>query len=195
MIRTAKEEDAEKLLKIYAYYVEKTAVSFEYTVPAVEEFRERIKNVLKKYPYLVSEMEGEIVGYAYAGPFKERAAYDRAVETTIYLRKDKKRQGLGKELYRALENALALQHILNLNACIACPAAEEDEYITKDSQIYHAHLGYRLVGEFQKCGYKFNRWYNMVWMEKQIGAHPENPLPIRRFDEIREELWERFGIS
>ena len=80
MIRIATENDAEELLNIYAPYVEKTAITFEYEVPSVEEFRIRIRNVLKKYPYIVEEKEGEILGYAYAGVFKNRAAYDWAVE-------------------------------------------------------------------------------------------------------------------
>ena len=82
-IRPVKPEDAEKLLAIYAPYVEQTAITFEYEVPTVEEFREQIHNTLKKYPYLVAEQGGEPVGYAYVGPFHDRPAYDWAVETSI----------------------------------------------------------------------------------------------------------------
>ncbi|MDO5291331.1 MAG: GNAT family N-acetyltransferase [bacterium] len=194
LIRVARIEDAKTLLEIYAPYVLHTAISFEYEVPSLEEFEERMRNVLCKYPYLVAERDGEIVGYAYAGPLKTRAAYDWAVETTIYVRKDVKKSGLGKELYHALENALALQNILNLNACIGYPEVE-DEYLTKNSVQFHEHLGYRFVGEFYQCGYKFKRWYNMVWMEKQLGEHKEVPLPVKRFDEIRGELEKQYGIS
>ncbi|MDO5519553.1 MAG: GNAT family N-acetyltransferase [bacterium] len=194
IIRVARIEDADKLLEIYAPYVLHTAISFEYDVPTVEEFQQRMRTILSKYPYLVAEREGEIVGYAYAGPFKTRAAYDWAVETTIYIQKDKKKTGIGKELYQALEQALALQNILNLNACIGYPETE-DEYLNKNSVQFHKHLGYRFVGEFYQCGYKFNRWYNMVWMEKQIGVHKEVPLAVKRFDEIRGELEECYGIK
>lgn len=187
MIRIATEQDAEKLLAIYGYYVENTAITFEYEVPSVEEFRRRIRQTLSKYPYLVSEQDGEIAGYAYAGAFKGRRAYDWAVETTIYIAKDARKKGLGKELYTALEEALALQNIINLNACIAYPSVE-DEYLTKNSVQYHQHLGYRFVGEFHKCGYKFGRWYNMVWMEKCISHHPHQPLPVRSFEEIQNQL-------
>ena len=99
MIRIATENDAEELLNIYAPYVEKTAITFEYEVPSVEEFRKRIRNILKKYPYIVEEKEGEILGYAYAGVFKNRAAYDWAVETTIYVREDQRKSGVGRALY------------------------------------------------------------------------------------------------
>lgn len=193
MIRIATEDDAEKLLKIYGYYVENTAITFEYDVPSVEEFQERIRRTLGKYPYLVSEQDGVIAGYAYAGPFKERSAYDWAVETTIYIDKDARKKGLGKELYLALEKVLALQNIVNLNACIGCPIVE-DEYLTRNSICFHEHIGYRLVGEFHKCGYKFGRWYDMVWMEKCIAEHLDNPLPVRALDEIREELEKQYNI-
>ena len=194
MIRIATEHDAEALLEIYAHYVEHTAITFEYAVPTVEEFRGRIRRTLSRYPYLVSERGGKIVGYAYAGPFKERSAYDWAVETTIYIDKNAHGQGLGRELYTALEHALALQNITNLNACIGYPE-REDAYLTTNSADFHAHLGYRLVGRFHKCGYKFGRWYDMVWMEKCIAPHPDNPPPVRRFDAIRDPLAEQYNIT
>ena len=120
-IRPAKPEDAEKLLAIHAPYVEQTAITFEYEVPTVEEFRERIHNTLKKYPYLVAEQGGEPVGYAYVGPFHDRPAYDWAVETSIYVDQNKKRMGIGKKLHEALEEELRNRGFLNMNACIAYP--------------------------------------------------------------------------
>ena len=169
-IRTARESDAEALLKIYAPYVTGTAITFEYDVPSVEEFRSRINRTREKYPYLVAEMDGVPVGYAYAGVFKGRAAYDWAVETSIYVSQDRKRCGIGRQLYQELEKRLKEQNILNLYACVAYTRAE-DEYLTNDSVAFHQKSGYTLVGEFHRCGYKFNRWYDMVWMEKFIGEH------------------------
>ena len=187
MIRTATTNDAEAILAIYAPYVETTAITFEYEIPGIEEFRERIRNVLKKYPYLVAEADGEIVGYAYAGPFKGRAAYDWAVETTIYVDCARKRMGIGRKLYDKLEEALRKQGILNMEACIGYPETE-DEYLTKDSVRFHEKLGYRMVGEFYKCGYKFSRWYNMVWMEKMIGEHQEKQPQIHTYSEIEDSV-------
>lgn len=181
-IRTAVADDAQKLLEIYAPYVLKTAVTFEYEVPTVEAFRERIENTLKRYPYLVAEGNGELLGYAYTGPFHERAAYERAAEVSVYVREDRKGRGIGGRLYAALENISRAQHILNLNACIGYPEIE-DEYLTKDSVRFHAQMGYSMVGEFHKCGYKFGRWYNMVWMEKMIGEHTAQPEPVIAFSE------------
>ena len=161
-------------------YVERTAVTFEYEVPSLEEFRERIRKTEEKYPWIVAEKDGKLLGYAYAGPFHARPAYDWAVETSIYVRQDCRGQGIGKKLYEALEQVLKGQHILNANACIAWPK-QEDEYLTKDSEAFHRRLGYRLAGEFRQCGYKFGRWYNMIWMEKHLGPHPACPAAVEPF--------------
>ena len=192
-IRTASPADAKALLTIYAPYVTDTAITFEYQVPTVEEFAGRIRRVLEKYPYLVAEQDGEILGYAYVGTFHDRAAYDWAVETSIYVNQKKRRTGIGKTLYLALEAVLKEQGILNLNACIGYPEVE-DEYLTKNSVEFHAHLGYRFVGEFRQCGYKFGRWYNMVWMEKHIGEHRHEQAAPKRFDEIRDVVKEKYRI-
>ncbi len=170
MIRSAIESDAERLLEIYSYYVENTAISFEIETPSPDEFRKRISNTLKKYPYIVIEEDGVIRGYAYAGVFKGRAAYDHCCEMTIYLDRDSKGNGYGRALYTALEEALREMGMINLYACIAEPITE-DEYLTRNSEFFHQHMGYTKVGEFHKCGYKFDRWYNMIWMEKMISEH------------------------
>ena len=169
-IRNATKADAARLLEIYSYYVENTAISFEYHVPSLGEFTDRIVNTLQKFPYLVAEEQGVVQGYAYAGPFKERAAYDRSCELSIYLARDAKGRGYGRKLYEALEVALKDKGILNLYACIGDPITE-DEYLTKNSEQFHQHLGFVKVGTFHKCGYKFGRWYNMIWMEKIIGEY------------------------
>lgn len=175
-IRMANPADAQALLNIYAPYVINTAITFEYNVPSVEEFASRIAHSLEKYPYLIAEEGGNILGYAYASPFHDRPAYDWAVETSIYVDQNIKHRGIGRKLHDALESTLREQGILNMNACIAYPP-EEDEHLDKNSVEFHAHMGYRLVGEFYKCGYKFNRWYNMVWMEKLIGEHLSDQKP------------------
>ena len=170
LIRQATPDDAEAILKIYEYYVLSTVITFEYEVPTLEEFRGRIEKTLKRYPYLVMEKEGTIVGYAYAGALKERAAYDWCCEMTIYLDHRMQGQGLGRILYEALEEELKAMGMLNLYACIGYPEVE-DEYLTKNSAQFHEHLGYKTNGIFHNSGYKFDRWYHMIWMEKIIGEH------------------------
>ena len=187
IIRKAQVSDAAELLEIYRPYVEHTAITFEYTVPELDEFAGRISHTLERYPYIVAERDGAIIGYAYVSRFVGRAAYDWAVETSIYVAENERRTGIGKRLYFALEDILKKQGILNMEACIGV-AEKEDEYLNNNSEHFHEHLGYRLVGEFKKCGYKFGRWYNMVWMEKFIGEHLDEQPPIRLFDEILDEI-------
>ena len=179
IIRNARLEDAERLLEIYAYYVRNTAITFEYDVPTLSEFKNRMSDTMRRYPYLVIEERGKVQGFAYAGAFVGRAAYDWSCETTIYLDYAARKRGLGGKLYGALEAALQKMGILNLYACIGFPEIEDD-YLDQNSAEFHAHFGFAKVGEFSRCGYKFDRWYNMIWMEKIIGAHAMRPSPIIR---------------
>ena len=167
-------EDAEELLAIYAPYVRDTAVSFEYVVPSVEEFVDRILQISAKYPYIKAVEDGKIIGYAYANTFKGRKAYDWSVETTVYVRRDVKRNGIGRRLYECLEQSLKKMGILNMNACIASVKVD-DEFLTNDSMYFHSRMGFTEVGRFHNSGYKFGRWYDMIWMEKMIGPHDANP--------------------
>ena len=170
LIRDVRQDDAPRLLEIYAWYVEHTAVTFDEEIPAPEAFAGRMKATAEKYPFLVAEDGGAVQGYAYAGPFVGRSAYRFSCETTIYLAHDARRRGYGRALYEALEERLKAMGILNLYACIGDPVGE-DEFLTRDSERFHRCLGYAKIGTFRRCGYKFGRWYNMIWMEKLIGEH------------------------
>lgn len=176
-IRKAILQDAESLLRIYDYYVKNTAITFEYETPSPEEFKGRMARTMERYPYLVVLQDGRIAGYAYAGAFNGRAAYDWSAEVTIYLDREARKCGLGRRLYAALEEALREIGVLNLYACIGYPV-EEDEYLTRNSAEFHEHLGYAEVGRFHSCGYKFGRWYDMIWMEKMIGEHRSEQRPV-----------------
>lgn len=180
-IRFAKPEDAKELLKIYAYYVTDTAISFETEVPSEEEFKLRIEEVLKSYPFIVACKDDEILGYAYLHSFVGRKAYELSAETTIYLNPDKKKMGIGKKLYSVLEDVAKAQNITNLYSCIGY-VDKEDKYLNNNSVQFHEHIGFRMVGKFENCGHKFGRWYHMVWMEKIIGEHGE----IREFLKFEE---------
>ena len=166
--RNVRPEDAAALAGIYRPYVEKTAVSFEYEAPDTEEFRRRIGEITKKYPYIVAIKDGTPVGYAYASVFKARAAYDRCAEVSVYLKEDCRGQGIGSFLYAVLERKLRAQGIKHAYACITYPDRGEDETVTKDSVNFHYALGYSLCAYFRDCGYKFGRNYSMVWMEKTL---------------------------
>lgn len=166
-IRHATTADAEALAAIYAPYVRDTAVSFEVEPPTVEEFAARIERTLQRYPYLVAERDGVVVGYAYAGAFKPRAAYAASVELSIYVDRACKRKGVGRALYTALQDELARRGVTNLYACVAYPRVE-DEYLTYGSVRFHERMGFQVVGRFHGCARKFGRLYDMVWMEKLV---------------------------
>ena len=193
-IRTAAVSDAEAILAIYAPYIQKTAITFEYEVPSPEEFRQRIASTLKSHPYLVAERDGAVLGYAYTHPFIGRAASSWSAEASIYLREDACKQGLGRRLYQLLEDISRAQNILNLNASIAV-SETEDPYVTRNSANFHAHLGYRQAAEFHRCGYKFGRWYNLIWMEKFLGEHTASPAPVIPFPELSAETLQKLGLS
>ena len=176
-IRNAILADAPRILEIYAYYVEHTVITFEYDVPSLAEFEGRMLDIMKKYPYLVIERDGRIEGYAYAHAFVGRAAYDWAAELTIYL--DHDARGVEVEDAHGLEPVKAMG-VLNLYACIGYPLVE-DEYLTRNSAQFHEHLGFTLAGTFHNCGYKFGRWYDMIWMEKIIGEHRPDQPPVQPY--------------
>lgn len=165
-IRTALESDAKELLEIYAPYIEKTVITFEYTVPTLAEFSQRIHDTLKQYPYIVAEDNGEIVGYAYVGPFNVRAAYDWTVESSVYVKSDVKGKGIGTKLYQALEDILKKQNISNIVAIITGD--------NKRSLAFHKKLGYEYVGTFKDVGYKFGQWHDVTWFKKTLIKPKEN---------------------
>ena len=193
-IRTASFEDAPILLEIYAPYVTDTAITFEYTVPSPAEFQQRMARILSAHPYLVAEKQGELLGYAYTGPFVGRQAYQWSAETTIYLKESAQGRGLGRRLYTVLEEISKAQNITNLYACIGFPT-KEDRHLTQNSADFHRHLGFRLAGRFSHCGYKFDTWYDMIWMEKEIGKHTVPPAPVIPFPALAPEVLKCAGVS
>lgn len=175
-IRLATLADAPRILEIYTPYILNTAITFEYNVPSLEEFTTRMQNTLARYPYLVALMDGQVIGYAYASPFKSRAAYDWSVETSIYVDNQYKGKSIGTRLYLALESLLKKQNICNLCACIAYPNPE--------SISFHEAFGYITCAHFHKSGYKQGVWYDMIWMEKTLCEHAEQPPEFIPFPEL-----------
>jgi len=167
IIRPVTPEDAEELVSIYAPYVLETAVTYEYEVPSVEEFRGRIGNTIKNYPYLAAVEDGIILGYAYASAFHPRAAFRWSAEVTVYLRKEAHGRGIGRMLYEALEVILKKQNVQTVIALIADPNLE--------SVAFHEKLGYRVAGRLTNCAYKLGQWRGMYYMEKFLGTHDGEP--------------------
>lgn len=172
MLRIARETDVPQILAIYAPYVTDTTVTFEYDVPGAEAFLERFRAITRDYPWLVWEEGGEILGYAYACRPFERAAYRWCAEPSIYLKPAAQGRGIGKKLYLALEELLKLQGCQVLLALIT----GENE----GSLRFHERLGYTLAGELQSCGFKFQRWLSVFWMEKRVAiVHNPSDFPTK----------------
>lgn len=187
ILRAARLEDAEQCTGIYSYYVKNTAITYEYDVPSAEEFRGRMADTLAKYPFIVAEKDGKILGYCYAGRFKKRAAYDRMVETTVYLDLNARGAGIGRRLYEMLEEVLKAQGIIKALAVITLPTTEEEKTVYK-SVGFHERNGYKLLGKISCSGYKFGRWYDTVLMDKFIGRPVENMPSVKTFDEVRKQF-------
>ena len=175
MIRFAAAKDGAELLEIYAPYVTGTTVSFEYEVPAVEEFRRRVEETSARYPYLVWEEDGALLGYAYAHPYAARPAYHCSAELTVYLRQGVSRRGLGSRLYGALMELLRLQGVRNVYGCVT---AENTASVA-----FHHALGFREAGRFSQVGYKLGRWLDVLWLEKAIASGGE-PQPLVSFPQV-----------
>lgn len=175
-IRFAETGDASALLDIYRPYVTDTLVTFELEAPTVQEFAERIRSISSFFPYIVAELDGEIAGYAYAHSFRERAAYDWAVETSIYVSPKYHRMGVGAELYRRLEELLARQGVTCAVACITYP--------NPDSIAFHERMGYSMCGRIDNCAFKLGQWCSVVFMQKLLRATDMEPEPVKSIKEI-----------
>ena len=162
MLRVATQADLPAIAEIYGPYVLNSTATFEYTVPTPEEFRERFHTVTDRFPWLVWEEEGRILGYAYASPPYSRAAYSWCAEPSIYLLPEARGRGIGRRLYLALEQLLKLQGFQLLYALITAE--------NQDSLRFHQRLGYVFRAEFPDCGLKFGRWIGLIWMEKRLGS-------------------------
>lgn len=177
--RNVQLSDAKQLLDIYSPYVTDTAITFEYDIPSLEEFTERIKNISAEYPYIVCTYKDKIVGYAYAHRHMERAAYQWNVESTIYLDMNYKSLGIGKMLYTKLIELLKLQNIENVYACITT----ENEKSVK----FHEKLGFKFIGIYLDTGYKFDRWYDITWLGIRISDKNQKPKAIKNINDIDQD--------
>ena len=168
MIRFAKEADIPAILDIYGRYVLHTAVSYEYSVPTLEEFTERFRSITAQFPWLVWEEAGKILGYAYGSLPFGRAAYRWCAASSIYLAPQAQGRGIGRKLYRALEAILTEQGYRKTYAIITSD--------NPGSLRFHRQTGFRFLAEFPDCGIKFNKLYSVVWMEKTLksGEIPEH---------------------
>lgn len=175
-VRLVKDSDLSEVLDIYQYYIKHTDVTFEYDVPQLATFKDQIQDIIREMPFLVAIENNQVVGYVYASKFAKKKAYSWSVETTIYLDKDYLHKGIGKVLYQTLFKILKKMGYCRCYACIT--------YSNPDSTRFHKKFGFKDVGIFHQAGYKFNRWLDVIYMEKDIQKlkHPDFPRSIHEID-------------
>lgn len=172
-IRFVNSTDSQAILDIYAYYVENTVYTFEYDVPSLTEFGERIEKISKDMPYLVAIENNEVIGYAYASKYRGRAAYQWDVELSIYLRQGIGGRGVGTMLYAQLLDMLKDLRYQRAYACITVP--------NPASISFHRKFNFKEIGVFHKCGYKNKQWLDVMWMEIFLrnDSHPNSVESVK----------------
>jgi phosphinothricin acetyltransferase len=176
MIRIARDEDAAAIHAIYAPSIIDGVATFETELPGVTAMSERIRARLQRYPWLVWEEAGEVLAYAYAGRFRERAAYDWIAETSIYVRADAHRRGIARKLYGVLLDAMRLQGINQAVGVITMPGAV--------SVAMHEGMGFAPAGVWRQCGYKLGQWWDVGVWQKELQAPAAAPSPIIPFAQL-----------
>lgn len=179
LIRLARKSDSENILRIYAPYIEDTAVSFETEVPTVNDFANRIETICQQYPYLVYQADDKTVGYAYASRHRERDAYRYDVDVSIYVLNEYQGSGVAHKLYGCLFKILKEQGYYNAYAACTTP--------NEKSLKFHSKFGFLLIGTHHNTGYKFGKWHDVIWLEKMINEITEKPVTIKSINELSKE--------
>ncbi len=169
-IRLAELSDAPALQAIYAPYVTDTTISFEVEVPSVATMRERIAKTLDFHPWLVYEQDDAVIGYAYAGKHRDRAAYQWSTDVSVYVSPAHQRQGIGRTLYTELFALLRQQGFCNAFAGITLP--------NEASVGVHSALGFTMIGVYPQVGYKFGQWHDTGWMGLRLQPADHIPTPL-----------------
>lgn len=162
-IRDATLADIPTITRIYAHSVTNGTASFELEPPDEAEMSRRMRTLLDGgYPYIVAEIDGAVAGYAYAGPYRPRRAYRFSVEDSIYVDPATQRKGLGRALLARLIEDCERRGFRQMIAVIG------DSAQTPSIELHRA-LGFRMIGTFENCGYKFDRWLDSVFMQRALG--------------------------
>ncbi|MCF0114300.1 MAG: N-acetyltransferase family protein [Erysipelotrichaceae bacterium] len=167
MIRTITDLDVEQVLAIYNYYIKETTITFETEELIFDRFIDRVHAIIDRYPFLVYEENGKILGYAYLAEFNPRSAYQWSADLSIYVDKEVHHQGIGRQLYEAIEKIAIQQGFVNIVSLVT----EEN----KNSVRFHERMGFKFIGTFEKVGYKFDRWLGVSYGIKQIQEPVDNP--------------------
>jgi L-amino acid N-acyltransferase YncA len=178
IIRFAEETDAPQIQAIYAPFCEGTAVSFEMVAPSVEEMAGRIRKITAQFPWLVAEEDERLLGYVYACPHRERAAYQWSTDVSAYVRPECHRRGMGRALYTALFGILVQQGYFKAFAGITLP--------NPASVGLHRAMGFEPVGMYRGVGCKFGVWHDTLWLQRELQAEIPEPSPPKSVHEVRD---------
>ena len=177
-IRLATPKDAARVAEIYAPAVTDSAISFELEAPDAAEVRRRIGYVSSNTPWVVCERDGQVLGFAYAGQFRVRPAYQWTVEVWAYVAPEAQGAGVARAMYTSLFAALTVQGYRNLIAGIALP--------NPASVRFHEAMGFVAVGVYHNVGYKLGAWRDVAWYERPLAPFDENPVAPRPLPQIRD---------
>jgi L-amino acid N-acyltransferase YncA len=178
IIRLATLADAEVIREIYAPFCEATPVSFETEAPDIDEMRRRIAKTLESLPWLVREQDGEVLGYAYASPHRERPAYRWSVDVSAYVRDGHRRRGVGRALYSRLFELLPQQGFYTALAGITLP--------NPGSVGLHESFGFEMIGTYRRIGFKCGAWHDVAWYQlplREFTGEPAEPITYAGFAE------------
>jgi len=178
-IRIANLEDAQGILNIYAPYILDTAVSFETSVPTISVFKNRIKEGLITYPWVVAEVDQKIVGYAYASAHRSRCAYSWSADSSAYISPSFHGKGIAHKLYEYIFSILEKQYVVNVFAGITLP--------NEKSVGFHEALGFVKIGHYKKVGYKLDCWHDVGWWQKEL-ISVDKPREIIPFEKVQYEI-------
>lgn len=182
-IRLATKDDSVALLNIYECYIRDTAITFEIEVPSVAEFAQRIESILERFPWIVCEIDGEVIGYAYASKHGERAAYQWSADLSIYVNSKYHRRHIATALYTALLEVLRMQGYYTAFAATTVP--------NPNSEAFHSEFGFETVGVFDNVGYKLGEWRSVKWFKLTLCDYQKEPtLPVTIGDVKDSETFE-----
>ncbi len=182
-IRLAQDADALAMAAIYAPFVTDTPASFEIDPPTPEEMAARLHKTLPQFPWLTAEHEGAVLGYAYASRHRERAAYQWAVDVSVYVHEQWRGKGIGRALYTALFGILREQGYFHTYAGITLP--------NPASVALHEAMGMTPVGIYRQVGFKLGAWHDVGWWQgtlQELAAAPTSPCPVT--DVIHTSAWD-----
>ena len=180
ILQLIKEEDVAEVLEIYTSYILNTAITYEYEVPVLESFSERVSHYTEQYPWIVAKEQGKIAGYAYASPYREREAYQWCCELSVYLRPEFQGMDLGRTLYSALMDLLTLQGYYTAYGVITVP--------NEASIGLHRQLGFSMEGVQKNCGFKLGKWHDTAIMSKMLQDYTEPSGPPKSIHELPQEV-------